>query len=64
MLQYKILILERAGAINTRRSSTITINEVTTLTHEIFNLLNVRLVLVGRLREKRIHTTRWNLLPL
>ena len=61
MFQRKVLILKGLEAPYTRRTSTITVQEVTALTHEVWNL-NVVSLQVGDQKERL--TMRWNLEPL
>jgi hypothetical protein len=61
MLQRKVLILEGLEAPDTRRASAVAVQEVTALTHEVWNL-NVVSLQVGDQKWKL--TMRWNLEPL
>lgn len=61
MLQRKVLILKGFEAPDTRRASAVAVQEVTTLTHEVWNL-NLVSLQVGD--QKGRLTMRWNLEPL
>jgi hypothetical protein len=78
MLQREVLVRERLAAVDTRRARPITIKEIPSLAHKVFNL-EVRSSSQSQAQQVRANefgvsslvqgvwsmlTTRWNLLPL
>ena len=61
MRQSEVFVRKFWSAVDGARTGPVTIDEISALDHEIFDLLRVSSRHTG---QREAHTTRWNLLPL